>query len=58
MKWLDHASYGRKEKCIQVLVRKPAGEGSFSRLGCKWDNIIKTDLEKHAWCGLDSYKSG
>jgi len=41
------------EKCIQVLVGKPAGERSLSRLDCKWENIIKTDLEKHAWCGLD-----
>jgi hypothetical protein len=58
VKCLDHASCGRKEKYIQVVVGKPAGERSLGRLGCKWENIIETDLEKHVWCELDSFSSG
>jgi hypothetical protein len=52
IKWLGHASCGRKEKFMQALVGKPAGKRSLSRLGCNWENNIKTDLEKRAWFGL------
>jgi hypothetical protein len=37
---------GEKRNVYKIVVGKPARKGSLGRIGCKWENIIKTDLEK------------
>jgi hypothetical protein len=42
----------RKEKCIQVLARKPEGKRPFGRSTCGWEGNIKMFLEERGWKGV------
>jgi hypothetical protein len=37
---------GREDKCIQVLVVKPEGKSPLEGPRCRWEDIIKSDINE------------
>jgi hypothetical protein len=53
--------YGRQEKCIQVLVRRPEGKRQLGKPKYKWKDNIKRIFKKWdegAWTGLACLRTG
>jgi len=54
MRWAGHvACMGVEERCIQVLVGKPAGKRSLGRPRRRWEDNIKMYLREVRCGGMD-----
>jgi hypothetical protein len=52
MRWAGHvARMGEKRCAYRVLVGKPERKRPLWRLGCRWEDNIKTDLQEEG-CGV------
>jgi hypothetical protein len=47
------STYGKEEKCIQILVGNPEGRRPLERPKRRWKNKIKIDLKQIEWNGGD-----
>jgi len=46
MKWTEHLTHmGERTGAYRILVRKPVGRRPLGRLGRRWDDNIKMDLQ-------------
>jgi hypothetical protein len=43
---------GKRRHVYRFLVEKPEGKRLFERRRCRWEDTIKTDLQKVGW-GMD-----
>jgi len=43
------STYGKEERCIQVLMGKIEGKGQFVKTRHSWENNIKMDLQEVGW---------
>jgi len=45
----------RERRCVYciVLVGKPEGKRPLGRLGCRWEDNIKRDLQEVGWRGME-----
>jgi hypothetical protein len=46
MRWAEHVTCFRDEKCIQNFGQKPEGNIPLGRPKCRWENNIKMDLKE------------
>jgi len=60
MRWSGHvARIGERKGIYRVLVGKPEGKRPRGRLGLRWENIIKKELQEvRCGYGLDRTGSG
>jgi len=42
---------GLRRRAYRVLVRKPKGKRQLGRPRCRWEDIIRTDLQGVGWVG-------
>jgi hypothetical protein len=45
--------YGKDEKCVKILVRKPEMKRPLGRVRRKWEDNIRMDLRKIEWEVVD-----
>jgi hypothetical protein len=54
MRWTGNvARIGEKRGVCSVLVGKPEGKRPFGRPRCRWEDIIKADLQEVGCGGMD-----
>ena len=60
LKWAGHvARMGEKRGVYKVVVGKPEGKRTLGRLGCRWEDNIKVDLQEvGVWNGSNWLRIG
>jgi hypothetical protein len=54
MRWAGHVARMRKGRGVyRVLVGKPEGKRPLGRLGCRWKDNIKADLQQVGYRDMD-----
>jgi len=54
MRWVGHvALWDLRRRAYRVLVGKPEEKRPHGRPRCRWEDIIKTDLQGVGWVGMD-----
>jgi hypothetical protein len=52
---MDRAYSSMRERIgVYSLVGKPEGKRPLGRLGCRWEENIKMDLQEVGWRGMES----